>query len=315
MKCSICGADVDAAYNSCPYCGNKIDWPEIRREVEEPPETPYNDEFRYCIRCGRPLDMRTHSCPSCGYRYTSASGDTGAGSSGSSGTERKAPERSAGGGTGQARSGERSGGSCRQSGAPRSTGGRGGAAPVRAAGRTAGKIVKGAASAIPSGGGSMSKKKKGKNKKKNNGKIAVLSVLGLMALFAVTFLIFFKLLGGSFSDAEPSASPSPTATVSASPSPTASASASAAPAWTPSVATRAPEAQRPQQGAGTERTQAPAAEPERTRSPERTSAPVIPEDEPAAEEPETGGGVEEQPIAEEPGAEELPEDGNVLEVE
>lgn len=65
---------------------------------------------------------------------------------------------------------------------------------------------------------------KGKKKKKNTALVITLSVAGMMALFALTFLIFFHLLGGSFtSEEEVTESPSPTATATefaATPSPT-----------------------------------------------------------------------------------------------
>lgn len=72
------------------------------------------------------------------------------------------------------------------------------------------------------GNGSKGKKKK----KKNTALVITLSVAGMMALFALTFLIFFHLLGGSFSsEEEVTESPSPTATATeyvATPSPTVS---------------------------------------------------------------------------------------------
>ncbi len=282
---------MDPGYNSCPYCGNKIEWPELKQEqAEELRNVPYNDEFRFCIRCGRRLDPETHVCPSCGYRYAAAQEQSAEDPENTESAGRYPSDRVPDDGYEAYSRGD----------SPERTGSRSGADPIRMVGKAAGKVVRGAAAAIPSGGGGMSgkNKKNKRNKKKNTGKIVVLSVIGMMALFAVTFVIFFYLLGGSFSSDEPTASPS----VSPSSSP-------AAAEWTPSISTRAPATQRPQSAGTTRKT------PEPTRRPAPTPEPV-PTQEPEEEipEPENGMGNNEQ---EQQSVQDEPASGNenILDVE
>ena len=58
----------------------------------------------------------------------------------------------------------------------------------------------------------MAERRRRKKKKQNIAKIVILTVLGLMILFAVSFSVFFKLLGGSFLPSEEEESPTPQVT-------------------------------------------------------------------------------------------------------
>ena len=86
MICNICGAEIPNGENTCKYCGNVMNVPERKENVDQtrrveipkrpdpkPPvthhyENVYHDNRRngkYCIKCGRPLDGATNKCIVC----------------------------------------------------------------------------------------------------------------------------------------------------------------------------------------------------------------------------------------------------------
>lgn len=312
MKCEICGGELEVGMPRCPYCGNKVEWPELKREPEHE-DNVYTGGGRYCTRCGAPLRPGDDVCPACGHRNTPAQG---------SGAVYDGNDRYDGGYYGDEshsepyrgdyrndvhryeHSGEdeRRGYSYEQRNTgqrqpqPRSSRGGMRMNPVGAAG----KIVKGAASAIPTGGGG--KKKKKKDDKKKTTRTVVLAVLGLMVLFGITFVIFFRLLGGSFSDASPSESPTP--------SETASPAATEDPNWTPTIRTERPASSSngggsSSGGTSNEREPSPvrtrAPQPQPTRAPQREEPTAEPEEN--ADE-ETGSNEEENSSGAETGTDE-----------
>ena len=128
-----------------------------------------------------------------------------------------------------------------------------------------------------------------------------MAVAGLMAVFALTFVIFFNLLGGSFTGTDEETSPSPVAS--------ATAAATEAAEWTPTVRTEPPRATRqPQQHGGNEESR-----PARTPAPAEDEEPEErPEEEPETEAPEPETDADER--EEEDTAEESPATGGEAEV-
>ena len=313
MTCEICGGELEVGMPRCLYCGNKVEWPELKREPE-PEEGGYTGNRRFCTRCGAPLTPGNEVCLACGHRNTPPGTYKDdayhVGNEGYYGeASYKEHDRYEADHGNDARRYDRSDGRERrgyddepvyheQRPAQQRSTSRGGMRvnPVGAAG----KIVKGAASAIPTGGGG--KKKKKKDDKKKTTRTVVLAVLGLMVLFGITFVIFFRLLGGSFSDASPSESPTP--------SETASPAATEDPNWTPTIRTERPASSSngggsSSGGTSNEREPSPvrtrAPQPQPTRAPQREEPTTEPEEN--ADE-ETGSNEEENSSGAETGTDE-----------
>ena len=86
MICNICGAEIPNGENTCKYCGNIMNVPEKKENIEKtqrietpkrpapkPPVTHHYENVyrenrqngRYCTKCGRPLDGVTNKCIVC----------------------------------------------------------------------------------------------------------------------------------------------------------------------------------------------------------------------------------------------------------
>lgn len=287
MKCSVCGSELEPGSIICKYCGNPVsetDMPLQSVSTDQPDADivycskcgrvldPFThkcsycesgkEEKRFCVKCGRELDPVTHKCPVCDVikkyctkcgreldpvthkcsvcdsekedqRYLDNDGKN-------DNTDRYYDEYEDEYDDYDDEEYEDKAENRRKTAAnlniPR---------------------VKGVKINMP--GNKRKNSKKGK-KKKNTALILTLSVAGMVALFALTFLVFFHLLGGTFSE-EATESPSPTATVTASPSPSPSPSPTPSPkptkAPTPAPAKKTqPPVSKP--------TEAPAVKPEST---------------------------------------------------
>lgn len=289
MKCSICGGDINYGERTCPYCGNRIKWeteetPAPVHETEDAPgrnvkfctwcgaqidpvtnrcvscgresvihgmnesvqsvDRNASQHTEFCTWCGARIDPVTHRCVSCGrvsnLKHESFSDGIKEQSTPHAETRSSSPASST---VQQSEAGQDS--RKQRQNVRYSKGVR----PVRAAG----KIVKGAASAIPSGGGKKKNKKKNNKDKRGSVKSVVLIVIGMMALFALTFVVFFNLLGGSLNEPEETVSPSATM----------EGKETADPEWTPYIS----ETQKPSP------TKTPA-KPSKTTAPQKTKEPV-----------------------------------------
>ncbi len=324
MKCSICGGDINYGERTCPYCGNRIKWeteekPVQEHEIEETPgrsvkyctwcgaqidpvtnrcvscgresvihdvNEDRNDHIsqhaEYCTWCGARIDPVTHRCVSCGrisgLHHDSFSDEKKEQSAPRAETVRStAPGKVGYSDKGQNNKRQRYTKNIR---------------PVK----TAGKMVRGAASAIPSGGGKKKNKKKNGKDKRGSMKSVVLIVIGMMALFALTFVVFFNLLGSSLE--EPEETVSPAATMEG--------KETADPNWTPYISetqkpshTKTPE--KPAKTKAPQKTKEPmrTSEPEPTPEPQRTEEVKQPE-----EENKTGSDNSEQTVVDEQKADE-----------
>lgn len=253
MKCSICGSELEPGAVLCKYCGNPVSDAEIREEKTE----TVNVDKVYCNKCGRVLDPFTHKCSSCEgsektVRYCTKCGrliDPKTNTCLNCDPPRKyciKCGRALDPVTGKCNFCDKKDGGEKHAEREfeedewvrgRYEGSRHEEPRIYQGHR---KVIEETERHIPDKGVSRPMaNKKGKNnkkgKKKNTALVVTLSVAGMVALFALTFLIFFNLLGGSFSE-EATESPSPTVTATAVPSPSASPSPTAAPTKAPTQA-------------------------------------------------------------------------------
>ncbi len=278
MKCSVCGSELESGSIICKYCGNPVREADMTLQSEQADSDavycskcgkvldPFTHKCsscegekvkRVCGKCGRELDPVTQKCPVCDavQRYCSKCGrelDPLAQKCPICDSEPEKP-RYFGSGQNDEYEYDDEYDEYEDDGyeeAPRYK---------KAYDVTHIPRIKGVKINMSGKKGKSSKKGK---KKKNTALVVTLSVAGMVALFALTFLIFFHLLGGSFTE-EAAESPSPTATVTASPSPspsptpTPSPKPTKAPTPAPAKKTQAPS-KKP--------TEAPAAKPESTHS-------------------------------------------------